>query len=109
MLLQFLGKGGSGDGECPTLYATDSETYVVVGWKTATPGTIEIPHLLLGFAEPDTFIGATMSDTGRGTFLLSGQPVIDPETVEKMDMEPHETAVEVPKAGRTFYGDIAAA
>lgn len=109
MLLKFLGKGGSGDGECPTLYATDTGTYVVVGWKTKTPGTVEIPHLLLGFAEPDTFVGAAMSDTGRGTFLISGQPVTDPETVAKMDMEPHETAVEVPMTERTYYGVTAAA
>ncbi|MFJ4653181.1 hypothetical protein ACIP5Y_18115 [Nocardia sp. NPDC088792] len=109
MLLKFLGKGGSGDGECPTLYATDADTYVVVGWKTQTSGTIEIPHLLLGFAEPDTFIGAAMSDTGRGTFLVSGRPITDPETVDEMRMEPHESAVEVPKAERTFYGVTAAA
>ncbi|WP_069163748.1 hypothetical protein [Nocardia altamirensis] len=109
MLLTFLGKGGSGDGECPALYATDAGTYVVVGWKTETPGTVEIPHLLLGFAEPDTFIGATMSDTGRGTFRVSGLPVTDRAAVDEMSMEPHETAVEVSKAERTFYGVSAAA
>lgn len=109
MYLKFLGKGGSGDGECPSLFATDTSTYVVVGWKTETPGTVEIPHLLLGFAEPDTFIGASMTDTGRGTFLISGRPIIDRETVAQMNMESHETAIEVPKAERTFYGVAAAA
>lgn len=107
MLLKFLGKGGSGDGECPTLYATDASTYVVVGWKTNTQETVEIPHLLLGFAEPDTFVGATMNDTGRGTFLVSGRPITETETLDQMSMEPHETAVEVPKAERTFYGATA--
>ncbi|MEC3915424.1 hypothetical protein [Nocardia sp. CDC160] len=109
MLLKFLGKGGSGDGECPSLYATDTSTYVVVGWKTETPGTVEIPHLLLGFAEPDTFVGATMTDTGRGTFLVSGRPVTDLETVVRLAMEADETAIEVPKVERTFYGVTAAA
>ncbi|WP_040833736.1 hypothetical protein [Nocardia brevicatena] len=109
MWLKFLGKGGSGDGECPTLFATDTGTYVVVGWKTETPGTVEIPHLLTGFAEPDTFIGAAMTDTGRGTFLVSGRPITDRETLDHMSMEPHETAVEVPKAERTYYGVTAAA
>lgn len=109
MWLKFLGKGGSGDGECPTLFATDTGTYVVVGWKTETPGTVEIPHLLTGFAEPDTFIGAAMTDTGRGTFLVSGRPIADRETLDQMSMEPHETAVEVPKAERTYYGVTAAA
>ncbi|GAB2546114.1 hypothetical protein [Nocardia heshunensis] len=109
MLLKFLGKGGSGDGECPSLYATDASTYVVVGWKTETPETVEIPHLLVGFAEPDTFVGATMTDTGRGTFLVSGRPITDGQTVVLLDMESHETAIEVPKAERTFYGVTAAA
>ncbi|WP_327145971.1 hypothetical protein [Nocardia sp. NBC_01327] len=109
MLLKFLGKGGSGDGDCPTLYATDTGTYVVVGWKTGTQATVEIPHLLLGFAEPETFIGATLSDTGRGTFLISGQPITDRATVDTMSMEPHEAAIEVPKAERAFHGVTAAA
>ncbi|UFS99685.1 hypothetical protein [Nocardia huaxiensis] len=109
MLLKFLGKGGSGDGECPTLFATETSTYVVVGWKTDMPGTVEIPHLLLGFAEPDTFVGANLNDTGRGTFLVSGRPITEPETLNQMSVEPHETAIEVPKSERTFYGVVAAA
>ncbi|MBB5913982.1 hypothetical protein BJY24_002849 [Nocardia transvalensis] len=109
MWLTFLGKGGSGDGECPALYATDAGTYLVVGWRTEPASTVEIPHLLLGFAQPDTFIGAAMSDTGRGTFLVSGRPITDRETVDQMNMEAHETAIEVPKSERTYYGAIEAA
>ncbi|MGW0248821.1 hypothetical protein ACWDYH_19520 [Nocardia goodfellowii] len=70
---------------------------------------MEIPHLLTGFAEPDTFIGSTMTDTGRGTFLISGHPITDLETLDRMDMESHETAIEVPKAERVYYGATAAA
>ncbi|MEV4205865.1 DUF1062 domain-containing protein [Nocardia salmonicida] len=63
-----------------------------------------ISHLLLGFAEPDTFVGATMTDTGRGTFTLTGRPVIDRATLDQLDLAPGETAIEVPKCERKFYG-----
>ncbi|WP_454198825.1 hypothetical protein [Nocardia sp. Marseille-Q1738] len=103
MRLQFLGKGGTTGGGCPSLYATD-HGYLAQGWKTESPGTIEIPHLLLGFALPDTFLGAQMTDTGRGTFTLTGTPVTDPEVLEKLDLYDDETCIEVPMTERTFYG-----
>ncbi|MGY1947451.1 hypothetical protein [Nocardia asiatica] len=104
MRLRFLGKGGSEANGCPSLYATDQASYLVQGWKTDTPGKIEIPHLLTGFAEADTFLGTTMTDTGRGTFTLAGRPVTDDETLSQLDLATDETAIEVPKLGRTFYG-----
>lgn len=104
MQIRFLGKGGTTGGGCPSLYATDENTYLVQGWKTNQTGTVEIPHLLLGFAEPDTFIGATLTDTGRGTFLVSGSPVTDTTATDKMDIYPDETVIEVPMTERTFYG-----
>ncbi|CAM4261930.1 hypothetical protein NONI108955_17525 [Nocardia ninae] len=104
MRLQFLGKGGTEGGGCPSVYATDQNTYVLQGWKTDAPETIEIPHLLLGYVLPDTFIGAAMTDTGRGTFTLSGRPVADPEVLAQMDIYDDETCVEVAQAGRRFYG-----
>ncbi|WP_245720889.1 hypothetical protein [Nocardia pseudovaccinii] len=109
MRLQFLGKGGTEGGGCPSLYATDRGTYICQGWRTSTPERIEIPHLLLGFAEPDTFIGAAMTDTGRGTFTLSGAPVVDAEALAQMDIYPDETCVEVLKLERKFYGNAASA
>jgi hypothetical protein len=52
--LTLLGTS-SKDGECPTLYATDRDTYVVQGWKVTDPETaVEIPRELLGFAPRDT-------------------------------------------------------
>ncbi|SRR6266568_3627096 len=104
MRLRFLGKGGSGDGDCPTLYATDQDTYLVQGWGTKTVGTVEIPHLLTGFAEQDTFIGADMDDTGRGTFRLTGRPVTEPDVLAQLTLAQDETAIEVPKKRRTYYG-----
>jgi len=90
------------------LYATDQDSYLIQGWVTDHPGTIEIPHLLLGFAEPDTFFGATMTDTGRGTFTISGRPITDAETLDQLDLAEDETAIEVPRRERKFYGAAAA-
>ncbi|MCP2318952.1 hypothetical protein APR12_004315 [Nocardia amikacinitolerans] len=104
MRLRFLGKGGSTSNGCPSLYATDQASYLVQGWVTDNPETVEIPHLLTGFAEPDTFIGSAMTDTGRGTFTLSGRPVTEPETLAQLDLAEDESAIEVPKRERTFYG-----
>ncbi|MEU6563150.1 hypothetical protein [Nocardia nova] len=106
MRLVFLGKGGSGDGDCPSLYATDRDTYLVQGWETRIVGTVEIPHLLTGFAEPDTFIGAAMTDTGRGTFSVTGRPITEPDVLAQLTLAPDETTIEVPKKRRTYYGGI---
>lgn len=105
MRLRFLGKNGSPGNSCPSLYETDRNSFVVQGWRTDSPGTVEIPHLLLGFTDPDSFVGAPLTDTGRGTFTVSGEPVTDPETLGQMVIEPHEGSVEVPKIERTFYGE----
>jgi hypothetical protein len=88
MRLRFLGKGGSDGNGCPTLLATDRGTYALQVWMTNTPGVFEIPHLLLGFAEPDTFIGTTLTDTGRGTFRLTGRPITDAETLAQLELVP---------------------
>ncbi|GGL38734.1 hypothetical protein [Nocardia jinanensis] len=107
MRLTFLGKGGSESQGCPALYATDENSYLVQGWETDLLGTVEIPHLLTGFAEPDTYLGANMTDTGRGTFRLSGQPVTDPAVVGQLDLAGDETAILVAKRERTFFGNAA--
>ncbi len=104
MRLRYLGSGGSNHDGCPTLYATDEDSYVVVGWRTETVGKVEIPHLLTGFAEPRSYIGAMLSDTGRGMFALCGRPVTDHETLAQMKVEDHETAIVVEKKVRTYFG-----
>ena len=104
MRLQFLGKTGSKSGDCPTLYATDRDTYLVQGWRTSDAGTVEIPHALLGFAQPDTFIGSPMTDSRRGTFLVSGRPVAERDVLEQLTLAVDETAIEVAKSAREFYG-----
>jgi hypothetical protein len=65
MRLRFLGTD-SQEGQCPTLYATDRDTYVVQGWKVTDPAAladlrdvldgetfVEIPKELLRFAAND--------------------------------------------------------
>ncbi len=67
--------------ECPQLFAADSG-YVVVAWKTDRTEIVEIPHALLGFLEKNTYLDVHLSDTGRGTFALTGKPVTDPGSFE---------------------------
>ncbi|MGW4282820.1 hypothetical protein [Nocardia sp. NPDC004750] len=90
------------------MLTNDPGRYVVQAWKTDRADTVELPHLLLGFLEPDTFIGATLTDTGRGTFRLTGRPVTEPELLAQLDIADDETAIEVPKLERTFYGAASA-
>ena len=95
MRLAFLGKETQGGGS-PTLFATDRETYVVQGWKV--PGqqhSVEIPTRLLAYLQPGTCLGVALHDTGRGSVILSGNPVTDSEALAQMDIPGHETCVEV--------------
>ncbi|MEV0710406.1 hypothetical protein [Nocardia aurea] len=107
MHLTFLGKAGSLSKDCPTLYATDQESFVVQGWQTDQQGTVEIPHVLLGFAEQATYLGTALTDTGRGTFTLAGIPIEDPVTLGQLVIAEDEAVIEVPKRERTFYGATA--
>ncbi|WP_245553456.1 hypothetical protein [Nocardia veterana] len=76
----------------------------MIGWRTDCAETVEIPHLLTGFLEPRTYLGSPLTDTGRGTFRLTGTPVADGEALSQMTMEPDETCIEVPKNERTYFG-----
>jgi hypothetical protein len=98
MRLRLLG-GPSGNGNSPTLWATDNDTIVVQGWEI--PGhtdQVEIPHQLLTFLEPGTWLGSRLSDTGGGFFVLSGEPVTDAEALTRLNLPDHENAVEVRRA-----------
>ncbi|WP_460699941.1 hypothetical protein [Nocardia thraciensis] len=77
---------------------------MIVGWRTEKSETVEIPHLLLGYLPHESFIRATLIDTGRGTFTVTGEPVTDSQMMEKLSMESYEAAIEVPKAERTYFG-----
>ncbi|WP_028476753.1 hypothetical protein [Nocardia sp. CNY236] len=94
MRIRFLGGPSGGQGS-PRLYATDRDTFAVQGWKTDRADQVEIPHRLLAHTEPGTAVSGLV-DTGRGTFLLIGAPLIDPDALAVMRIPGHETAVEVP-------------
>lgn len=93
---------GSQGGGSPTLYLTDRNTYVVQGWKVEDHNaSVQIPHRLLAHVEPGTYLGALMADTGRGSFILSGQAVTDTEALSQADVPGHETCVESLKRRRS--------
>ena len=108
MQLTFLGKATQGGGS-PTLFATDRGTYVVQGWKVVeAPESVEIPQRLLAYVEPGTYLGALLKDTGRGSFILTGRPVSDPQALSQMDIPGHESCVEVAKEKEVWFGGVAA-
>ncbi|MGH3906526.1 MAG: hypothetical protein ACRDTE_20445 [Pseudonocardiaceae bacterium] len=107
MRLRFLGKSTQGGGS-PTLYATDRNTYVVQGWKVeGQDDSVEIPHRLLHHVESGTYLGALMTDTGHGSFVLSGQAIADAETLLQMNIPEHETCVEVSREKEVWFGEVA--
>lgn len=104
MHLEFLGKETQTGGS-PTLYGTDRETYVVQGWKvTDQPSAVEIPQRLLGYLSPGTSLAARLRDTGRGSFIVTGSPVIDPQALAQLDIPGHEACVEVAVAPAAIEG-----
>ncbi|KUL50128.1 hypothetical protein ADL22_07580 [Streptomyces sp. NRRL F-4489] len=120
MKLRFLGKN-SRQGDCPTLYATDRDTYLVQGWKifandllmqlTLPEGetAVEVPTELFEHLEKDglpsgefTRLGdPLMVETPGGTYVVQGLEVTDPEALAHMSIPDYETVVEVPKAAIT--------
>ncbi|MEU3049939.1 hypothetical protein ABZ705_26100 [Streptomyces sp. NPDC006984] len=120
MQLRFLGKN-SKSGDCPTLYATDRDTYLVQGWKIfandllmqlTIPGgqtAVEVPTELFEHLEKDgppcgefrRLDDPLMILTPGGTYVVQGREVTDPEALAQMSIPDYETVVEVPKAAIT--------
>lgn len=117
MQLRFLGKD-SKSGDCPTLYATDQDTYLVQGWRifandllmqlTIREGetVVEVPTELFKHLEEDglptgefrRLEDPLMVLTPEGTYVVQGQEVTDTEALAQMEIPDYETVVEVPKA-----------
>ncbi|WP_149183402.1 hypothetical protein [Streptomyces sp. TRM49041] len=120
MKLRFLGKNST-VGDCPTLYATDRDTYLVQGWKifandllmqldiSEGETAVEVPtelfeHLMkdgLPAGEIRRVEDPIMILTPGGTFVVQGREVTDPEALSQMEIPDYETVVEVPKAAIT--------
>jgi hypothetical protein len=120
MKLRFLGKN-SNVGDCPTLYSTDRDTYLVQGWRIYANDllmqldipegetAVEVPTELFEHLEKDglpkgeirRLADPIMFLTPNGTFVVQGQEVTDPEALAQMEIPDYETVVEVPKAAIT--------
>jgi len=97
MQLTCLGKQTQGGGS-PTLFMTDRGTYVVQGWKVpGQPASVEIPAGLLRHLAGLPDLDASLQDTGRGSYVLAGEPVTDATALAQLDIPGHETCVEVGK------------
>jgi hypothetical protein len=112
MKLRFLAIDTGKDG-CPTLYASDRDSYVIQGWRLADPAAVpalplgdretcvEVPARLLSALERPIGVGGGATShvaTERGTYIIRGPEIIDPDTLSQMSVPAHETAVEVPRA-----------
>ncbi|WP_405391184.1 hypothetical protein OG596_27020 [Streptomyces sp. NBC_01102] len=117
MKLRFLGKN-SNVGDCPTLYATDRDTYLVQGWRIFAndllmqldlregESAVEVPTELFEHLTKDDHPAGEirrvedpiMVLTPGGTLVVQGQEVTDPEALAEMEIPDYETVVEVPKA-----------
>lgn len=120
MKLRFLGKNST-VGDCPTLYATDRDTYLVQGWRIFANDllmqldvpdghtAVEVPaelfeHLTndgLPAGEIRRIEDPIMILTPGGTFVVQGRDVADAEALAQMEIPDYETVVEVPKAAIT--------
>ncbi|WP_328370327.1 hypothetical protein OG828_44530 [Streptomyces sp. NBC_00457] len=120
MQLRFLGKNST-VGDCPTLYATDRDTYLVQGWKIFANDllmqldipegqtAVEVPTELFEFLKEDGLVAGEFRQiedpimvlTPGGTYVVQGLEVTDPEALSQMEIPDYETVVEVPKAAIT--------
>jgi hypothetical protein len=118
--LRFLGKN-SNVGDCPTLYATDRDTYLVQGWKVFAndvlmqvdvpegQAIVEVPTELFEHLKKDGLPAGDfkrledplMVLTPSGTYIVQGSEVTDAEALSQMELPDYETVVEVPKAAIT--------
>lgn len=120
MKLRFLGKNST-VGDCPTLYATDRDTYLVQGWKIFANDllmqldvaegetAVEVPTELFEHLTQDGLPTGEIRRvedpvvilTAGGTFVVQGQQVTDPEALAQMEIPDYETVVEVPRIAIT--------
>ncbi|MEV0297171.1 hypothetical protein [Nocardia sp. NPDC050710] len=99
MQLRLLG-GPTNNTGSPRLWMDEErDLYLVQGYRVPDHANqVEIPHMLLRWLQPGTYIGGMLHDSGCGSFTVTGRPITDSEILEHMRIPDHETAVEVPVA-----------
>ncbi|MER5603006.1 hypothetical protein [Streptomyces sp. NPDC002265] len=120
MKLRFLGTNSTG-GDCPTLYATDRDSYIVQGWRIFAndllmqldvgegESAVEVPTELFEHVRQDgvaaggirRFEAPIMIVTAQGTCVVQGKAVTDAEALSQMSIPDYESCVEVPKKAIT--------
>ncbi|MFE4703087.1 hypothetical protein ACFRIC_39030 [Streptomyces sp. NPDC056738] len=124
MKLRFLGNNSTG-GDCPTLYATDRDSYVVQGWQifandllmqlhiTDGESAVEVPTELFEHLEKDGLPATSITRvqapimilTPQGTCVVQGKVVTDTEALTQMSIPYYETCVEVSKSDVTALAE----
>jgi hypothetical protein len=106
MRLIFL-RGTCGDTRtCPTINATDRNTYIVQGYPRSDldldgqvlgPGqsVVEVPSSLLPELAVDGTIDGAVRRTERGTLVVRGRLVVEAEILRELNPPAGEAAVEV--------------
>jgi hypothetical protein len=116
MRLTFLGKD-SQPNQSPTLYASDSDSYIVQGWIVTEPAVlasldisdnetvVEVPPGLFAHLSNDgldgdvhNFVPPIMRVLENGNYIIQGKQVSDTEALGQMDIPDRETCVEVSKS-----------
>ncbi|MFF0794626.1 hypothetical protein [Streptomyces spiralis] len=120
MKLRFLGTNST-SGDCPTLYATDRDSYIVQGWQLFAnellmqldipegETAVEVPTDLFEHLKEDGLPALDIKGsrapimifTPQGTCVVQGRAVTDPEALSQMSIPHYETCVEVPKPAIT--------
>ncbi|MFF8946716.1 hypothetical protein ACF1A5_31560 [Streptomyces sp. NPDC014864] len=120
MKLRFLGTNST-SGDCPTLYATDRDSYIVQGWQLFAnellmqleipegETAVEVPTELFEHLKEDGLPAVDikrpqapiMIHTPQGTCVVQGRAVTDQEALAQMSIPHYETCVEVPKSAIT--------
>lgn len=111
--LRFLGKQSTPD-DSPTLYASDSESYIVQGYVVTDPAVlalldvsdnetlVEVPANLMDFLAKDGLDGTVgnlvppiVHVLENGNYIVQGPRLLDAEALSQMKIPDHETCVEI--------------
>ena len=116
MRLEFLGKDSVPD-QSPTLYATDSDSFVVQGWVVSDPRVlamiavsegetvVEVPAKLMVHLAKAGIVGDVANlvppivhVAENGNYIIRGERITDQKVLDQMTIPDHETCVHVSRS-----------